>query len=144
MIRRAREEDIMEVAAMASSLFEGSKVEELYEEFSYMIDSGKSHLFVYYKDNKAVGFAHCEIRIDYVAGSENSPVMFLEGIYVHPEYRHLGLGKKLVEYAEDQTRKLGLSEFASDCELGDTTVYDFHLKSGFKEVERTVSFIKKL
>ena len=144
MIRLAEEGDILKVAEMANQLFLGSTLEELYREFSNMLGSEESHLLVYYLGEEVIGFANCELRIDYVEGSETSPVMFLEGIYIHHDHRGKGYGRELVKYAEDIGRQLGLYEFASDCEIEDKSSYDFHIRSGFQEVGRTISFIKKL
>ena len=44
-------------------------------------------------DGRGVGYAEVSLRSDFVNGCETSPVTFLEGIYVRPEFRRQG-GRK--------------------------------------------------
>ncbi len=43
------------------------------------------------------GFAEAALRRDYVNGCSTSPVLFLEGIFVSPEYRQHGVARLLCE-----------------------------------------------
>ena len=52
-------------------------------------------LLVRLGNGTAAGFAEAALRRDYVNGCSTSPVGFLEGIYVKPEYRHRGLARLL-------------------------------------------------
>lgn len=40
------------------------------------------------------------LRHDYVPGATQSPVAYIEGIYVKENYRKQGLGKALIQHAE--------------------------------------------
>ena len=57
------------------------------------------------------------MRRDYVNSCATSPVGFLEGLYVDPEFRHRGIARKLCRAVEDWAASLGCSEFASDVHL---------------------------
>jgi aminoglycoside 6'-N-acetyltransferase I len=46
-----------------------------------------------------------------------SPVAFLEGWYVDPDYRGARVGRRLVEAVEAWAREQGFSELASDALL---------------------------
>ena len=48
-----------------------------------------------------MGFSVISIRTDYVEGADRSPTGYLEAIYVEPEYRKEGVGKRLVELGEE-------------------------------------------
>ena len=48
-------------------------------------------LFVYFDDQIPAGFAQCQLRHDYVEGTDSSPVGYLEGIFVTERYRHKGI-----------------------------------------------------
>ena len=49
--------------------------------------------FLYSHNEKYVGFLSLSIRTDYVEGTFSSPVGYVEGIYVLPEYRNKGIAK---------------------------------------------------
>ena len=103
-----------------------------------------SAVFLAFDADAAVGFANCSLRRDYVEGTGSSPVGYLEGIYVLPEYRNRGIARALAALCEDWARARGCAEFASDCELDNTDSLAFHLRIGFDEVNRIICFAKKL
>ncbi|PSB62488.1 GNAT family N-acetyltransferase, partial [Chroococcidiopsis cubana CCALA 043] len=77
-------------------------------------------------------------------GATQSPVAYVEGIYVEDEYRKQGIGTKLIQFAQQWAIERGCMELASDALLDNTASYDFHTKVGFQEVERVVTFIKQV
>lgn len=101
-------------------------------------------MFIYYVDEKPIGFAQCGLRYDYVEGAENSPVGFLEGIFIREGYRKKGYAKALLTACENWTKEKGISEFASDCELDNDISFQFHMKTGFSEANRVICFIKEI
>lgn len=143
MIIQAKKEDIPAVSALAAQLF-SSPVAELTEEFLELLDSGKCALFLLFVDGRPAGFAQCQLRHDYVEGTDTSPVGYLEGIFVLPEVRGQGYAKELLAQCEQWSKAQGCTEFASDCELDNTGSLAFHLKMGFTEANRIICFTKKL
>ncbi|WP_425502637.1 aminoglycoside 6'-N-acetyltransferase [Pelagibacterium limicola] len=91
-------------------------------------------------DGQMLGFAEASLRHDYVNGCETSPVAFLEGIYVCPEARGLGVARQLVAHVEVWARSTGCVEMASDALLGNTTSHAMHQALGFIETQRVVYF----
>ncbi|MBN1663972.1 MAG: GNAT family N-acetyltransferase [Deltaproteobacteria bacterium] len=91
-----------------------------------------------------MGFAEVSIRNDHVEGTKNSPVPYLEGWYVEPEYRGKGIGKALIKAAEDFAVSKGFKELASDSEIENKSGIEIHKSIGFKEVGRSVHFVKSL
>ena len=100
--------------------------------------------FLVLPEEKCTGFAQCQLRHDYVEGTDSSPVGYLEGIYVAPEYRRRGYARRLLSACESWVREQGCSEFASDCELINPDSLRFHLHMGFAEANRIICFTKKL
>ena len=92
----------------------------------------------------AIAFMNLSLRQDYVAGATQSPVAFVEGIYVRPSYRHQSVGTALIQWAEQWAQQQGCIELASDALIENQDSYQFHTKVGFEEVERVVCFIKPL
>ena len=98
------------------------------------------------KDEKGVnvGFAMVSIRTDYVEGATSSPTGYLEAIYVEPEFRKTGVGKKLVEMGEDWCKEKGCKQMGSDTWLNHEKARAFHRKLGFWEEDELVHFLKNL
>lgn len=92
----------------------------------------------------AFGFAEVTIRREHVTGSRHNVVPYLEGWYVHPSRQGQGVGRALIEFVSDWARATGYVELASDAELENVLSQHAHKRLGFREVERTVSFIKDL
>ena len=143
MIKRATIHDVAIVAEMAAKVWQ-SDAAALIGEFDEFLKDTESAVFLCHESDKAVGFAQCQLRHDYVEGTETSPVGYLEGIFVEPEYRKQGYGRQLVAACEAWAKEQGCTEFASDCLLENTQSIQFHLRSGFEEANRIVCFTKRL
>ena len=90
------------------------------------------------------GFLEAELRSDYVEGTQSSPTWYVEGLYTVPEQRGRGVAAGLVNTLIAHAQSQGYAEIASDCELNNKTSEAFHKAIGFKEVTRSIHFIKKL
>ena len=107
--------------------------------------SDRNAVFYMYLDGEVpVGFAQCQLRFDYVEGTDSSPVGYLEGIFVTENYRKKGIAKQLVNACEQWSIENGCTEFASDCEITNVESYNFHMKIGFQEEARIICFRKNL
>lgn len=144
MIRKMRKNDILEVTKLALLLWPDHSFADLQQEFETFHKLSKMTHFVALEDKQIVGFSQCQIRKDYVEGTNSSPVGYLEGIYVLPQYRHQGLARKLVEACENWSRSKNCEEFASDCELTNQDSFLFHTSVGFEVANRVICFVKKL
>jgi aminoglycoside 6'-N-acetyltransferase I len=80
----------------------------------------------------------------YAENAETSPVGYIEGWYVDEDLRGQGIGRALVQAAEDWARSQGFAEMGSDTWLENEVSIQAHLKLGYEETERLVHFIKKL
>ena len=90
-----------------------------------------------------VGFIEASLR-DWAEGCRTRPVGYIEGWYVAPELRRQGVGRRLVEAAEQWARSRGCTEMGSDAELSNAPSHRAHAALGYGEVERVVSFAKRL
>lgn len=144
MIRKALFENAAAVAQLAIQMWDDHSVSELIKDFETLISKRECVVFLCMEDEVPIGFAQCQLRRDYVEGTESSPVGYLEGIFVEEPYRHKGYARELVAACESWAREMGCTEFASDCELCNETSQAFHLKMGFTEANRIVCFKKNL
>ena len=144
MIKTATKDNAYELANLAIQMWENNSIEELTEEFIELMDKENAQIFIKFVQDKAVGFAQCQLRYDYVEGTETSPVGYLEGIFVEEEYRGKGYAKELLSECQKWAKENGCLEFASDCELDNATSLKFHIAMGFEEANRIICFTKKL
>lgn len=143
-IRKAAVQDAAVAAGLAVRMWPGHETEELREEFREILQDREAAVFLQYKGEEAIGFAQCQLRRDYVEGTETSPVGYLEGIFVEEAYRRQGCAGRLLAVCETWAREQGCTEFASDCELDNTDSLKFHLSVGFREENRIICFAKHL
>ena len=136
--------DVEAVAALACELWPDHPLEEMTEEFESLLAREDAAVFLYREQGKAVGFAQCQLRHDYVEGTDTSPVGYLEGIYVREGARRQGVARKLLSACESWAKAQGCAEFASDCELDNIESQRFHRAVGFEEANRIVAYVKKL
>ena len=144
MIQKAESKDLPVLAKLSCQLWPNHTPEEMEAEFAGMIGKTDAAFFLAIMGKDAVGFAQCQLRYDYVEGTESSPVGYLEGIYVAEQLRKNGIARELLVACENWAKENGCTEFASDCELGNIQSLQFHLNVGFEEANRIVCFTKKL
>ena len=144
MIRKAEIKDLHILSELACQLWPDHTAEEMHSEFADMIAKQDAAFFLAYAEETAIGFAQCQLRHDYVEGTDSSPVGYLEGIYVAEVYRKQGIARELLSACESWAKSKGCTEFASDCELDNVQSLQFHLNVGFEEANRIICFTKKI
>lgn len=143
MIRKATQADLKVISDLAAQLHH-APADTLFREFEALLKNNKALLLVLEIKEQIQGFSQVQLRSDYVEGCQTSPVGYLEAIYVTPEYCRQGHGTALLEEAKAWTKAQGCSEFASDTELTNENGYRFHIKSGFQETNRLITFKQDL
>jgi len=94
-------------------------------------------------DKELIGFLEASIR-QVAEDCDTRNVGYIEGWYVDPEFRRIGVGGLLVGHAEQWAHSQGCKEMASACELGNEVSLKAHLSLGFEETSRLIHFRKKL
>ena len=135
--------DVSEVARLSLGLWPDNDREEMEQEFRELIRKEDAAVFLAC-ESETIGFAQCQLRRDYVEGTETSPVGYLEGIFVMEDYRNRGYARELLAACQDWAKAMGCTEFASDCELTNGESLAFHLRMGFLEANRIICFNKKI
>lgn len=94
-------------------------------------------------DGRIIAFLEAQ-QCNRADGCESDRILYIEGWYVEPGFQHQGIGTALMSTAEQWAREHGLLELASDALLENNISHEAHKKLGFKEVDRQISYMKKL
>lgn len=122
-----------------------TRAEHMAEMASFTTDAQRYVQFIAYDEhNLAVGFVEASLRNDYVNGAHTSPVAFLEGIYVVPQYRRWHIAAQLLSSVVKWATSRGCQELASDALLDNEISHSVHKALGFEETGRVVFFLKAL
>jgi aminoglycoside 6'-N-acetyltransferase I len=146
-IAKISQDDFNEWLDLALKLWsdEAESLQEMQNSLTNILKSPREEGFIVRDDDeRAIGFMNLSLRSDYVPGATQSPVAYVEGIYLEEEARKQGIGKSLIQYAEKWALDRGCVELASDALLENQASHAFHTKVGFQEVERVVFFIKPI
>ncbi len=144
-IEEANQANLHEWLRMALALWPENSESQLRQELSDSLASDREKTFLFKnEDGRYVGFVTASLRTDYVEGASTSPVGYLEGIYVDETHRNRGIGRKLVEAAENWARERGCTEMGSDTWVTNTGSIQFHDRLGYQQEEILVHFLKAL
>lgn len=113
-------------------------------EMQAIVNSQNRACFIILADsNEIMGFLEVALR-NLVDGCLGSPVGYIEGLYLKPQYRGLGYGRKIVELIAEWFRDRNCQEMATDTELDNINAQKFYESVGFQETYRIVEFKKDL
>lgn len=144
-VRPLRESDIGEWLRLRKLLWDGSSDEEHKAEMMDIYEHTETQavLVADVGGGKLAGFLEASIR-PFVEDCHSEQVGYLEGWFVEPEFRRSGIGRALVQEAENWARRRGATEMASDAEIGNEMSLKAHLNLGYKETSRLVHLRKEL
>lgn len=144
-IHETTEADIGDWLNLTMQLWPDSPPDELKNEVQDILQTDRGiGVIARLEDSTPIAFMNLSLRFDHVSGTTQSPVAYLEGIYVVEAYRKTGIGRRLIDYAESWAVKRGSNYLASDALLDNVASHAFHKQVGFREVERTVAYIKEI
>jgi aminoglycoside 6'-N-acetyltransferase I len=143
-IRQARPEDRAAWARLRHALWPDCSEHKHRLEICQVLDSEGVVFVAENDDKKLIGFAEFSLRSDHVDGASISPVPYLEGWFVEARYRKRGVGRALIEAVERWAMTHGYAELASDAELENALSIRLHKRLGFAEIDRNVTFLKRL
>ena len=95
-------------------------------------------------EGRLAGFLELDLRSHADGCNPAQPVGYIEGWYVAEDYRQRGLGRKLVDRAEDWARGHNCIEMASDAVIENERSQRAHEALGYEVVDRCVHYRKKL
>ena len=90
-------------------------------------------------EGRLSGFVEVSLR-SHAEGCTTRPVGYIEGWFVDESARGWGIGRALIETAEEWARARGCRELASDADVDNLSGQQAHRALGFEEVGRNVHY----
>jgi len=139
-LKPIKKQDFPEWRAMRKALYLGTEAEFLDQEMEAIIKHGMCSCFCIKNDNaETIGLVELSER-NIADGCLSSPVAYLEGLYLKPEYRSKGLGREVILQVMSLCRESGFSELATDTNFDNFRARAFYKALGFEELEHCVGF----
>lgn len=144
-IRALGESDLPEWLRLRMLLWDQSNEDDQKTEMLDIIEHADSQLVAVADSGggRLAGFLEASIR-SHVEDCDTENVGYLEGWYVEKDFRQMGIGARLVAFAEQWARQKGCTEMASDAEVGNPVSLEAHLRLGYEETSRLVHLRKEL
>lgn len=143
-IRLIEKKDFEEWLKLRYDLWPYHTLVELEEEMKEIFEEIDVKPVFFAEDDEIVhGFIELSIH-DSAPGCLTNRIGFIEGWYVKPEFRKLGIGKKLVEMGEQWALSQGCKEMASDTTERYPDSPIAHVALGYEEVNKPLHYKKDL
>jgi aminoglycoside 6'-N-acetyltransferase I len=149
-IRLENPSDRSTLATLFHGLWPEGPVEEHFRELQAILSGnppGTLLLVVFVaeaNDKSLVGFLEVGLRSHADSCDPARPVGYVEGWYVTDAHRNRGIGKQLLQAAEDWARRQGCTEMASDTQIGNELSQRVYQSLGYEIVESAILFRKAL
>ncbi|MDJ0733878.1 MAG: GNAT family N-acetyltransferase [Nostocaceae cyanobacterium] len=129
---------------MRQTLYSGLESDFHEQEMEWIFKSDDKACFIFLSDSDEVmGFLEVSLR-NLVDGCLGNPVGYIEGIYLKSQYRGLGYGRQIINYAAQWFLSRDCRDMATDAEIDNLNAQKFYQSVGFQETYRIVEFKKSL
>jgi GNAT superfamily N-acetyltransferase len=139
MIRLAEVEDAKVLCNLLEQLGYSSELDQIEEIVSHNSENSPSTIYVYELSEKVAGFISL-IRYFYFPTTQN--IVRVTALCVDEEYRDMGIGGKLLRFAESLATNFGDKVIEITCSLEREQTHQFYLKHGYSK--HSYKFFKQL
>ena len=129
---------------MTADFWPDSTSQEMNSLFNELLEKEDRTAYFLTDDDTVIGFVYLSTRYDYVEGAAESPVGYLEGIYVKGAFRKQVNALKMMDKAREWAKEMGYKQLGSDAEIQNSASINFHRKAGFKKVNRIVCYMMEV
>lgn len=138
------EKNLEAAVTLILALWPECSYDEEFENCKRILKSAHETIVLAKVEDEYAGFIYLSLRTEYVEGTSTSPVAYIEGLYVTPQYRNQGIAKALVNRGEQWGKTMGAREYASDTGIENQQSISVHHKLGFVEARRIVCFTRAI
>jgi len=145
IVRQLEEKDLNEWLRLRQLLWDETPEQEHRDEMLDILEHPEFQLVIVADAGNGglIGFLEVSIR-PFAEDCDTENVGYLEGWFVEPDFRRTGVGRSLVENAEEWARSRGCTEMASDAEVGNDDSIEAHRQLGYDETSRLVHLRKEI
>ncbi|MDR7870695.1 MAG: GNAT family N-acetyltransferase [Tissierellaceae bacterium] len=144
-IFKASNENLDQLTELALALWSNNEKQDLIKsDLIYIIGHLSNRVLLAKSDEDYIGFIHMSIRNGFVEGADTSPVGYVEGIYVKPDFRRKGVAKELYHAGLEWLRSKKCTQIGADIGIDSNMCPDFYLDIGFKEANRIICYINNI
>ncbi|HEY6129196.1 MAG TPA: GNAT family N-acetyltransferase [Candidatus Acidoferrum sp.] len=148
-VRGAVPSDLAELASLRTALWPESPLADHTRELRAILGGTFQSvmplvIFVAEENYTVLGFLEAGLRSTADGCDVSRPVGYVEGWYVIESRRGQGIGRALLNAAENWAREQGCREMASDADIHNTLSHRVHQASGFAVTARSILYRKSL
>jgi aminoglycoside 6'-N-acetyltransferase I len=148
-VRLAAAADVEAIASMRAQLWPDASIAEHRAEALAIIEGGFATtlplvIFVAHEGEAPIGFVEVGLRSHADGCDPARACGYLEGWFVAAAQRRRGVGRLLVDRAEQWAREQGCTELASDTWIDNEGSQHAHAALGFEVVDRCVHYKKPI
>ena len=139
-IRSAKKDDCPGITELSNQLGYPSSLEKVCEILDLVLNHDDHQVYIVEVDKIIVGYVHLlsTIRI----GSD--PFVEIAALIVHKSYQKIGVGKALINAAEEWTRSKGLKDIRIRSNIIRAEAHQFFQRKGFRDLKTQHIFLKHL
>ena len=139
-IRVARESDGQDIAQLTAQLGYDVTVSSATERLARILSRRDQHFVVAEVDGHLVGWLHAAIS-EYV---ESGAFVVIGGLVVDRSHRRRGIGRALMNHAEEWAQKQGCSIVRLWSSAARSASHQFYERLGYRNIKTQYSFLKSL
>lgn len=139
MIRQAKIEDLATLCNLLQQLGYSPKLTQIEQMLASKIENKDNNLYVYELSAKVVGFIAI-IRVFYFPTMQY--ITRITAICVDEQYRGMGIGSQLVDFAENLAASFGDISVEITCSLEREQTHQFYLQQGYSK--HSYKFVKNI
>ena len=138
IIRKANKEDSFSIMMLSKELGYESTEEEIKNRINYLSKKDQSFLVVAEEEDNVVGFISYEHyeTVYYVPGIN------ITGLVVFKDFRNKGIGKRLLNYAEEYAKSKSLTFVRLNSGIQRKEAHSFYKNNGYDNIKEQIRFIK--
>jgi ribosomal protein S18 acetylase RimI-like enzyme len=111
--------------------FDEPTVREVLREFLASPDLG--HAWVFFEDEIPVGYIALTFGYSFEYHGRDA---FIDELYIEPQYRRKGIGRRAMQFVEERARELGVNAIHLEVDQGNDPAAELYRRAGYDDHSR--------